>query len=54
MQAPFRIEIFEGRDLVVIKLEYFDLVRIIVMNETQHPDDWPQVGPLYQAPGVAI
>jgi hypothetical protein len=27
MQGPFPIEIFEGRDLVVIKLEYFDLVR---------------------------
>ena len=41
MQGPFPIEIFEGRDLVVIKLEYFDLVRIIFMNETEHPDDWP-------------
>ena len=41
MQGPFPIEIFEGRDLVVIKLEYFDLVRVIFMNETQHPDDWP-------------
>jgi hypothetical protein len=41
MQGPFPIEIFEGRDLIVIKLEYFDLVRVIFMNETQHPDDWP-------------
>jgi hypothetical protein len=41
MQGPFPIEIFEGRDLVVIKLEYFDLVRVIFMNETSHPDDWP-------------
>ncbi|HEY8521279.1 MAG TPA: hypothetical protein VIN61_14460 [Gammaproteobacteria bacterium] len=41
MQGPFPIEIFEGRDLVVIKLEYFDLVRVIFMNETEHPDDWP-------------
>ncbi len=41
MQGPFPIEIFEGRDLVVIKLEYFDLVRIVFMNETEHPDDWP-------------
>ena len=41
MQGPFPIEIFEGRDLVVIRLEYFDLVRIIFMNETEHPDDWP-------------
>ncbi|HEX6999574.1 MAG TPA: hypothetical protein VF322_15650 [Gammaproteobacteria bacterium] len=41
MQGPFPIEIFEGRDLVVIKLEYFDLVRVIFMNQTEHPDDWP-------------
>jgi hypothetical protein len=41
MQGPFPIEIFEGRDLIVIKLEYFDLVRIIFMNQTEHPEDWP-------------
>jgi hypothetical protein len=41
MQGPFPIEIFEGRDLIVMKLEYFDLVRVIFMNETQHPEDWP-------------
>ena len=41
MQGPFPIEIFEGRDLIVIKLEYFDLVRIVFMNETKHPENWP-------------
>lgn len=41
MQGPFPIEIFEGRDLIVVKLEYFDLVRVIFMNETEHPADWP-------------
>jgi hypothetical protein len=41
MQGPFPIEIFEGRDLIVVRLEYFDLVRVIFMNETEHPDDWP-------------
>jgi hypothetical protein len=41
MQGPFPIEIFEGRDLLVIKLEYFDLVRVVFMNETMHGDDWP-------------
>jgi hypothetical protein len=41
MQGPFPIEIFEGRDLMVIKLEYFDLVRVIFMNEDEHPADWP-------------
>src|SRR5690606_15869887 len=38
MQGPFPIEIFEGRDLIVIKLEYFDQVRVVFMNETEHPD----------------
>ena len=41
MQGPFPIEIFEGRDLIVIKLEYFDLVRVVFMNETEHPEGWP-------------
>jgi len=41
MQGPFPIEIFEGRDMIVIKLEYFDLARVIFMNETAHPPDWP-------------
>lgn len=41
MQGPFPIEIFEGRDMIIVKLEYFDLVRIIFMNETTHPADWP-------------
>ena len=41
MQGPFPMEIFEGRDMIIVKLEYFDLVRVIFMNETLHPDDWP-------------
>ena len=41
MQGPFPMEIFQGRDLIVIKMEYFDVVRVIFMNETTHPDDWP-------------
>ncbi len=41
MQGPFPLEIFQGRDLIVIKMEYFDVVRIIFMNETTHPTDWP-------------
>ena len=41
MQGPFPIEIFEGRDMIVIKLEYFDLVRVIFMHEDEHPEDWP-------------
>jgi hypothetical protein len=41
MQGPFPIEIFEGNDMIIMKLEYFDLVRVIFMNETEHPDNWP-------------
>ncbi|HEY5566173.1 MAG TPA: hypothetical protein VIM81_02880 [Gammaproteobacteria bacterium] len=41
MQGPFPIEIFQGSRLIVMKLEYFDLVRIVFMDETDHPDDWP-------------
>jgi hypothetical protein len=40
-QGPFPIEIFQGRELIVIKMEYFDVVRIIFMNEKTHPDKWP-------------
>jgi hypothetical protein len=41
MQGPFPLEIFQGRDLIVIKMEYFDVVRVIFMNEKEHPADWP-------------
>jgi hypothetical protein len=40
MQGPFPLEIFEGRDFIVIRLEYFDLARLIFMHEAEHPDDW--------------
>ncbi len=41
MQGPFPFEIFQGRDLIVIKMEYFDVVRVIFMNEKTHSDKWP-------------
>jgi hypothetical protein len=41
MQGPFPMEIYQGRDLVVIKMEYFDVVRIIHMNMDAHPDNLP-------------
>lgn len=41
MQGPFPFEIFQGRDLIVIKMEYFDVVRVIFMNEKTHPEKWP-------------
>ncbi|MCP5143375.1 MAG: hypothetical protein H6978_00970 [Gammaproteobacteria bacterium] len=40
MQGPFPLEIFQGQDMVVIKMEYFDQVRIVFMN-SEHPADWP-------------
>jgi hypothetical protein len=38
MQGPFPMEIFQGTEFVILKLEYFDLVRIVFMNQTTHPD----------------
>lgn len=32
MQGPFPLEIFQGTELIVIKLEYFDLMRIVFMD----------------------
>jgi hypothetical protein len=42
MQGPFPIEIFQGRDLLVIKLEYFDQFRVVFLDGRDHPvDDYP-------------
>ncbi len=41
MQGPFPIEIYQGTELIVIKLEYFDMVRIVLM------DGRPEPGPDY-------
>lgn len=37
MQAPFPMEIHQGRDLIVLQHEYFDLVRVIHLNERDRP-----------------
>jgi hypothetical protein len=37
MQAPFPLEIDEGRDLIVFRMEYYDLVRIIYLDGRAHP-----------------
>jgi len=37
MQAPFPMEIFAGRDLIVFKMEYFDLYRVIFLDGRAHP-----------------
>jgi hypothetical protein len=41
MQGPFPMEIYQGTELIVMKLEYFDLVRIIFMNQKEHPASVP-------------
>jgi hypothetical protein len=37
MQGPFPMEIFQGTEFIVMKLEYFDLVRIVFLNQREHP-----------------
>ncbi|MET0292245.1 MAG: hypothetical protein ABW136_07735 [Steroidobacteraceae bacterium] len=32
MQGPFPIEIFQGTELIVLRLEYFDMARVIFMD----------------------
>lgn len=42
MQAPFPREIDQGRDMIVLRMEYFDMVRIIYMDGRRHPgEDYP-------------
>lgn len=42
MQGPFPIEIHQGTELLVIKLEYFDHVRVVFLDSRGHPgDDYP-------------
>jgi hypothetical protein len=37
MQAPFPIEIHQGRDIIVFKIEYYDMYRVIFMDGREHP-----------------
>jgi hypothetical protein len=37
MQAPFPMEIYQGRDLIVFKMEYFDMYRIVFLDGREHP-----------------
>ena len=42
MQGPFPMEIYHDHDLIVFKMEYFDMVRIIFMDGRGHlPEDAP-------------
>lgn len=37
MQSPFPMEVYHGTDMVIFKMEYFDMVRIIFMDGRGHP-----------------
>jgi hypothetical protein len=37
MQAPFPMEIYQDNKLIVFKMEYFDMVRIIFLDGREHP-----------------
>lgn len=37
MQGPFPMEIHQGTEMIVMRLEYYDLVRIIFMDGRSHP-----------------
>jgi hypothetical protein len=39
MQAPFPMEIYQGRDLIVLKMEYFDMVRVVFLDGRPHPPE---------------
>jgi hypothetical protein len=42
MQGPFPMEIHQGTELIILKLEYFDLVRIVFMDGRPQPGaDYP-------------
>jgi hypothetical protein len=42
LQGPFPIEIYQGRDLIVMRLEYMDMARVFVMGDKP---DWPADAP---------
>jgi hypothetical protein len=37
MQGPFPFEIHQGTEFIILRLEYFDLVRIVFMDGRPHP-----------------
>ena len=42
MQGPFPIEIYQGTEFIIIKLEYFDMMRIVFMDGRPQPgSDYP-------------
>lgn len=41
MQGPFPMEIHQATELIVFKLEYYDLVRVVFMDGRAHPPNVP-------------
>lgn len=39
MQAPFPMEVYASDELIVFKMEYFDLVRVVFLDGRPHPPD---------------
>ncbi|HEX6996928.1 MAG TPA: hypothetical protein VF322_02215 [Gammaproteobacteria bacterium] len=37
MQAPFPMEIYQGTELIVLKMEYFDQYRVVFLDGRPHP-----------------
>jgi len=37
MQAPFPMEIYQGTKLIVFKMEYYDLYRVVFLDGRSHP-----------------
>lgn len=37
MQGPFPMEVYQGTELIVFKLEYYDITRVIFMDGRGHP-----------------
>jgi hypothetical protein len=42
LQGPFPIEIFQGTEFIVIKMEYFDMVRIIFLDGRKPDENTPE------------
>jgi len=47
MQGPFPIEIYQGTQFIIIKLEYFDMVRIVFMDGREPPAGIPDTATGY-------
>ena len=41
MQGPFPLEIYQGTEFVIIKLEYFDMMRVVFMDGRKPEADTP-------------